>query len=101
MFLHDSYGDVPTRVKCYTIKSQSEKLICSNELLQAMELFDVMSEVYAEENATKIEVDHKKQPALNYYLISKTIKKCKSENCICEAYKKHANEDFNPSPYLN
>ena len=77
--INDYYGDVSSRAKCGSKKLASEKLICSNKLLQAMELFDAKSEIYNYENATKTEVDHK--VSMQNFLISKAKKQCKSANC--------------------
>lgn len=89
LVLHnDSYGDVPSTVKCnLNIKAPVEKLICGNNKLRAMELIDTRAYVYAVENATRTQRDHKTTRDTQW--IDSVRNKCTTEECLCTAFKAH------------
>jgi hypothetical protein len=99
--LSDSYGDVPSSVDCESVDNHKvEKLICSKAILSLMELLDSKAFVYAYENATGQEVDHKKP--LNSNWIKATRNQAKDENDLCNIYMEHTTDSLGhvSSPYL-
>lgn len=58
-FYSESYGDVPPSYSCNKPKFTYDKVICANKDLQLVEKLYRMASVYAYENATKIETNHK------------------------------------------
>jgi hypothetical protein len=57
--LTDFYGDVPPSYSCKKPKLAYDKIICANKDLQLLEKLLRMAAVYAYENATKSETNHK------------------------------------------
>ena len=63
-----------------------------------MEKLDHMATAYAYENATKQELDHRKATGVAWLI--NNLKKCKTAECICSAYKKNADDSLGgASPY--
>ena len=53
------YKDVPSSVSCKKPISKADQLICNDPYLRLMEILNTRAAVYAEENATHKELDHK------------------------------------------
>jgi hypothetical protein len=95
--LSDSYGDVRRRINC-SKPAGNQILICRSNVLILMERLDQMAMVYAIENATKSELDHREPSGANW--LNQVLKTCHSDNCICLEYKKHADVSLGGlSPY--
>ncbi len=99
--LNDFYGDVPASVNCKKEeKSEVEKIICENNFLQLMDELDTKAHVYAVENATKSEVDHK--TLVDQDWIESSRNKCTSVLCLCQAFMMHTNDNKGgDSPYFS
>lgn len=99
--LQQNYGDVPPRVDCDSLGSNAtsqERLICGNVSLRAAEALDARAYVYAHENATKGEVDHK---TFDKGPLVESSEKCVDEQCLCEALKRRTNDSLGgTSPYV-
>lgn len=54
-----SYGDLPSRIDC-SKPIGNQKMVCGSDVLRFMEKLDHMGAIYAYENATKTELDHRK-----------------------------------------
>ncbi len=88
--MNDSYGDVPASVQCSDATSKVEKLVCASKTLQAMDLLDSKAYVYAFENATGSEIDHKTEKDTDWI---KTVRDaCTDAECVCEAFKSHTGD---------
>lgn len=81
------YGDVGSRIECGKPKSNAEKIICSDPYLLKTAILNAQSQVYAYENATKTEADHKT------YKI-KLPQKCKDKACIIRFFSEEINGDL-------
>ncbi len=99
--LNDYYGDVPAAVSCKKAKKNTaEKLICKNDFLQLMDELDTKAYVYAVENATKSEVDHKK--FVDKQWIKNSRNQCTSVLCLCQSFMMHTNNSQGGfSPYFS
>jgi hypothetical protein len=87
------YADVPSAIDCRRPKNTAHKLICGSTYLQLAELLNTRADAYAIENATKIEVNHKR-------FRGKTPGACTSEQCIYEFFKAQTNVSLGgESPY--
>jgi hypothetical protein len=97
-----SYGDVKpliTMSNCDKPANKAENLICHNSKLLLMQEFDTKAYVYAYENATHQEVNHKKVFKDTKW-IKNTRDKCQDESCLCEVFKNHTNDSRgSESPY--
>ena len=86
------YGDVNLTIKCKAPQSKAETLICTDKHLFAMYKLNSMAEVYAFENASKREIEHKTYKPV--------IPKCKTKFCICKAFIESTNDSLGgESPY--
>lgn len=93
----ESYGDLPSRINC-SKPLGNQSFICRSDVLRFMERLDHMATVYAYENATKRELDHRKPSGTKW--LTQMLKKCHSEDCICSEYKKNADDSLGgTSPY--
>ncbi len=97
--LNDYYGDVPASFSCKKEKKNKvEKMICENDFLQLMDELDTKAYVYAVENATRSEVDHKN--FVDQEWIDNSRNKCTSVLCLCQAFMMHTNDSKGgTSPY--
>lgn len=96
--INKSYGDVPPTVNCKKTANKVEQLICSSSILSLMEELDRKAYVYAIENGTKQEVDHKKTKSIEW--IKNVRNKCKDELCLCEAFQERIDANLGgESPY--
>jgi len=94
-----NYGDLPNRINC-ELPIKNQKLICQDNTLIFMEKLDHMAYVYAYENATKRELDHRKSYGIND--LNQMLNSCSSIECVCENFKKSAEEYLGGnSPYQN
>lgn len=94
-----SYRDVPSAIDCKTTKNKAEKIICGSEYLMLMEKLNTRAAIYAYENATKIELNHNRQNAVEHSLI-KNIRKLKTEKEIRKAFIEYTNDSLGgESPY--
>lgn len=97
--ISESYGDLPSRIDCRKPVG-NEKMICENDVLRFMEKLDHMGWVYAYENATKRELDHRKPYRVKE--LNKMLNSCKNQECICSNFKRWADSDLGGmSPYDN
>ena len=99
--LNEYYGDVPASVSCKKEeKNTVEKMICENDFLQLMDELDTKAYVYAVENGTRSEVDHKTLVDQNW--IENSRNKCTSVLCLCQAFMVHTNDSKGGmSPYFS
>ena len=96
--INQFYGDVPPTVNCKKPANKAEQLICSSGILSSMEELDRKAYVYAIENGTKQEVDHKKTKSVQW--IRDVRNKCKDELCLCEAFQERIDANLGgESPY--
>lgn len=73
--LDEFYGNIPSAVNCRTAMRGVERIICESDYLQRAELLSTRASAYAEENATKSEVNHKRYKGA-------LPRQCTSEDCI-------------------
>lgn len=93
----ESYGDLPSRINCAKPVG-NQRVICESDVLRFMEKLDHMGSVYAYENGTKIELDHKKPYGISS--LNKMVNKCNTSECICSNFKHWADSAFGgTSPY--
>lgn len=86
------YGDVNLAIRCKAPQSETETLICTDKHLFLMYKLNSMAEVYAFENATKREIEHKTYKS--------AIPECKTKICICKAFIESTNDSLGgESPY--
>ncbi|WP_439816413.1 hypothetical protein [Zavarzinia sp. CC-PAN008] len=93
-FFEQFYGDVPSAIDCNAFnQSVATTLICRDEYLMVAELLNTRSMVYAIENATKMEVEHRKwRGALPIH--------CLSDECIFRWFRDQTNDSLGGmSPY--
>ena len=88
--LRKYYSDVEPKMKCESVVSVVDKLICKNETLKKMFSYSSMSSVWMVENATHRGVKHIR---INSYK-----SKCKDEECWCKEFIQDA-EGPGSSPY--
>lgn len=94
----DFYGDLPSRVNC-SKPVENQKIICENDALRFMEKLDHMGGVYAYENGTRTELNHKKPYDVSG--LNKMLNKCSTAECVCTKFKERANSAFGgTSPYV-
>ncbi len=95
--ISQSYGDVPSAVACAAPATAVEKLICASPVLQAMELLDTRSYVYAAENATGNALEHAFFRDDDW--IRNVRDACTTADCLCAAFKNHTADSLGESPY--
>jgi hypothetical protein len=91
------YGDLPSRINCVK-PIGNQRIICESDVLRFMEKLDHMGGVYAYENGTKRELDHRKPYGDSG--LNKMLNKCNTPECICSNFKDWADSAFGgTSPY--
>ncbi len=91
--LNDSYGDISSAVNCRRPADRVERMICASDYLSRAELLNTRASAYAEENATKSEVDHRRY-------LGKLPRRCTTEQCIYDYFVKETNTSLGgTSPY--
>lgn len=92
------YGDLPSRINC-SMPVGNQKIVCKNDTLRFMERLDHMGSVYAYENGTKTELDHKKPYGVSD--LDKMLNNCSTAECVCTKFKAWASSEFGGmSPYV-
>ncbi len=90
-WLSDSYGDVTPSYSCKKPTLAYDKIICANKDLQLIEKVYRMAAVYAYENATKEELNHKTLSKNWYYEIS-ALNKLKTYQSVLDFLIEHIND---------
>src|SRR5271166_6594351 len=97
--ISDFYGDVRPSVDCQRQIGRIDKLVCGDDELRLIEQLDTKAWVYAYENATKRELNHRKRN-LDTQWINTIRDKCGDASCLCRVYKDHTNDSLGGrSPY--
>ncbi len=78
----DEYKDVPPPNCAKAVKPKDMKILCSREDFQKLAWFTRRFSIYAEENATKVPLDHQKAYAEQYH------SKCTNEDCLGKELKR-------------
>ena len=88
-----SYQDVPPSANCTSPRSKTEQLICSSPSLRLAEMLNTRADVYATENATKSELNHRR-------FRGKLPTSCFTVNCVFESFRSSTNDFLGgESPY--
>lgn len=93
--LNASYGDVPSLINCNK-PGKGDERVCSNPTLVLMAELDSKAAVYAYENATGTETDHKKP---DKQWITELRRANKTPLGLCEAFKSHTTDSLGDTPY--
>ncbi len=87
------YQDVPPAADCALQRTRVEKIICSNTNLRLAEVLNTRADIYATENGTKRELDHRR-------FKGKLPASCSTESCVFESFRKTTNDYLGgESPY--
>jgi uncharacterized protein len=86
-------NDVAPSVDCQRQSGRIDKLICEDDSLRLIEQLDTKAWVYAYENATKTELNHRKTN-LDENWIKSVRNKCKDRACLCAAFRDHTNDSM-------
>lgn len=89
----NSYQDVTPSANCTSPRSKAEQLICSNPSLRLAEVLNTRADIYATENATKRELNHRR-------FRGKLPTSCSTESCAFESFRSSTNDFLGGmSPY--